>query len=231
LQDWIDGVVARDLGPLFAVALKADGDPALRGPLHRLLESGGVVAGDLAGEMDGVTRGRLKAVGVRAGRFALYLPEMLKPRAVALRARLWAIQARVSLPELPEPGLVSITAPAHAPPGFLAAMGWVSAGPVLLRLDIAERVAAGLAFSTRGKPAPIPLQVGQHLGVRTELLPAVLRGLGLRILPAPSLTAEHYGPPPPPMMAQQRRRPAARTLPSAPPRADHPFAALAALRR
>jgi ATP-dependent RNA helicase SUPV3L1/SUV3 len=108
-------------------------------------------------------------------------------------------------------------------------MGWVQAGPVLLRLDIAERTAAELAYSTRGKPAPVPLEIGQRLGIRAADLPAVLRGLGHRILPAPSVAPEVYGPPPPPMIAQPRRRVAEVAAPVSRP--DSPFAALASLRR
>jgi ATP-dependent RNA helicase SUPV3L1/SUV3 len=135
------------------------------------------------------------------------------------------------VPDLPHPALVSIAAAEAADTHFLQSMGWVPTGPVLLRLDIAERIAAELAYSTRGGPAPVPLEIGHRLGVRADLVPAILRGLGMRILPAPQLAPTAYGPPSPPMLASPRKRP---TLPEAPKptvRPDHPFAALAALRR
>jgi ATP-dependent RNA helicase SUPV3L1/SUV3 len=110
-------------------------------------------------------------------------------------------------------------------------MGWVEAGPVFVRLDIAERVAAELGYATRQRAAPLPPDVGQRLGLKADMLPAVLRGLGLRLLPAPALAAEEYGPPRPPMIAAPpRRKPAPPALPK-PARPDHPFAALAAWRR
>ncbi len=228
LQAWIDAVVARDLAPLFKAVERGQTEAALRGPLHRLLEAGGVVVGATDDAIDPAGRARLKAIGVRAGRFALYVPDLLKPRAAALRAQLWAVHARVPTPELPNAGLISVPPPEAAQSAFLLALGWVPAGPILLRLDIAERTAAELAYSTRGKPAPVPLELGQRLGLRAEALPAVLRGLGLRILPAPSLAPAVYGPPPPPMIAQPKRR----TSEAPPPmiaRPDSPFAALAAL--
>jgi ATP-dependent RNA helicase SUPV3L1/SUV3 len=208
---------------------KAQHNPALRGPLHRLLEAGGIAIGN-TDDIAPALRSALKAAGVKAGRFALYVPALLKPRAASLRAQLWALRQRCQTPDLPNPGMVSLSVSEVADPSFLHAFGWVTAGPVLLRLDIAERVAAELAYSTRGKPATVPLEIGQRLGLRADLLPAVLRGLGLRILPAPSLAPAVYGPPPPPMIAQPRKRPAiAEPLP--PARPDSPFAALAALRR
>ena len=74
---------AADLAPLFA-ALAAGGDAAraLRGPLHRLGEGLGVVPrAPSARPLAPALRGRLQAIGVRAGRLALFLPALLKPRA------------------------------------------------------------------------------------------------------------------------------------------------------
>ena len=229
LQAWVDMRIARDLAPLFTAAAQAGQDAVLRGPLHRLTEAAGVVVGATDGDITPPTRARLKAAGIRAGRFALYVPDLLKPRAAGLRAQLWAVHARVPTPDIPAAGLVCIPPPEPNHAAFLALLGWVQAGPVLLRLDIAERVAAELAYSTRGRPAPVPLDLGQRLGLRAELLPAVLRGLGLRILPAATLAAEMYGPPPPPMIAQPKRKVAEVVAPVSRP--DSPFAALSVLRR
>ncbi len=231
LQKWFDEQVAHDLAPLFAAIERASADAALRGPLHRMLEHGGVVPGATDADIDPGRRGRLRALGVRAGRYALFMPELLKPRAAARRAQLWAITHKRPTPALPNPGLISTTPKPEHPPGFLYAMGWVEAGPVVLRLDVAERVAAELSFATRQRAAPLPADLGPRLGLKLGMLPAVLRGLGLRLIPAPSLAADQYGPPRPPMIAQPRRKPAAApATPARPARPDHPFAALAAWR-
>ena len=67
---------------------------------------------------EGARRARRPFRAVHAG--------LLKPRAAALRALLWAIQHRVPTPALPAPGLVSLPADkAHA----ACRMGWVPAGP------------------------------------------------------------------------------------------------------
>ena len=116
--------------------------PGLRGPLHRLSEALGVVAGRQATRCPAL-RGRLKALGVGAGRFALFMPALLKPRAAAMRARLWGAVARRGRARCRRRR--SRCVPADWPAGFANAMGWVDAGPVLLRLDVAERVAAELA--------------------------------------------------------------------------------------
>jgi ATP-dependent RNA helicase SUPV3L1/SUV3 len=229
LQRFVDERVRRELAPLFAAQAGADAEPALRGLLHRLIEAGGLVPGTHDDEIPAGLRGRLKALEVRAGRFALFVPALLKPRAVAVRAMLWALARGVATPALPEPGLVSLSAETDSPEGFLEAMGWVSAGPVLLRLDIAERVAAELTWMTRRRPVPVPAQLASRFSIASDLLPVVLRRLGLRVIPAPGLGADDYGPSAPAMIAPIRRR--RMDPPDAPAPVAGPFAALAALRR
>jgi ATP-dependent RNA helicase SUPV3L1/SUV3 len=232
LQRVVDAEVQDALAPLLAAVAAADADPRLRGPLHRLAEDLGVVAGATERDVPPALRGRLKALGVRAGRFALFMPTMLKPRAAARRAALWAVRHGARLPSLPAPGLVSLAeAAADWPEGFAAAMGWVAAGPVLLRLDVAERVAAELAWSSRFRPVPVRADLAQRLSIKSDLLPAVLRGLGFRLLPAVTLAEDQYGPPSPPMMAAPRRPQHPIAAPEPPVAREGPFAALAALRR
>ncbi len=237
LDAFVRGRIATALAPLFVAEAAAADDASLRGPLHRVLEAGGVVAGATEAEVPPALRGRLKALDVRAGRFALFMPSLLKPRAMAMRAALWSLQrpgtaAPARTPVLPAAGLVSVPTPADWPLGFAAAMGWVAAGPVLVRLDVAERVVATLAYATRRDRAAVPGDVASRLGVSAADLPAVLHGLGVRLAPVAALSAGEFGPPAPVMALPERRR--ARPAPVrlvVPPRPDNPFAALAALRR
>ncbi len=230
LDRYVRDRIAGDLAALFAAEAAAAREPELRGPLHRVLESAGLVAGATEADVAPELRGRLKALGVRAGRFALFLPAALKPRATAMRAALWSLRHGQPTPALPAPGLVSLASPPDWPPGFAAAMGWVAAGPVLLRLDIAERVVAELAYATRRRSAPIPADIAPRLAVAGAAVPAVLRALGVRLAPGAALAAGQFGPPAPAMMLP-RRPPRPRAPPEPPARPGNPFAALVALRR
>jgi ATP-dependent RNA helicase SUPV3L1/SUV3 len=242
LQAFIDRTVREAVGPLLTAIDAAEGDATLRGHLHRLAEGVGVAPGATEADIAPALRGRLKGWGVKAGRFALFMPVLLKPRAAGLRAMLWALRHGVETPCLPSPALISLPAPpdgmaAKWPEGFAAAMGWVEAGPMLLRLDIAERVAAELAWASRARPTSVPSDLASRLSIRAEALPAVLRGLGFRFLPAMALQIDQFGPPTPPMLVPSRPRRvrpdvAVHDSPRAPaPVRDGPFAALAALRR
>jgi ATP-dependent RNA helicase SUPV3L1/SUV3 len=232
LQAWLEGQVRSDLAPLFVAEAAAQSTPALRGPLHRLMESLGLIPGVDVETLSPELRPRLRALGVRSGRFALFMPALMKPRASVMRARLWALFRGIATPELPNTALVSVPAQQPAwPAGFAAAAGWVEAGPILLRLDIAEKVAGELGFRSRHGPSALPAGLASRFAVKADLLPAVLRHLGFRVLPAAGLEPDQHGPPAPAMLMPLRRR---RTIIEGPVpavRASSPFAALAALRR
>ncbi len=230
LQAYIEATVRADLAPLFAALAHAATMREARGKLHRLGEGLGVVSEAETEPLAPALRAQLKLIGVRAGRFALFLPALLKPRAAAMRARLWALHHGLDLPALPAPGLVSLP-PQDWPPGFAAVAGWLEAGPILLRLDVAERVAGELAWATRRGATPLPAGLAGRFAVKAELVPAVLRGLGFRVLPGGGLGPAGFGPPAPAMLAPQKRwRVAPVEVPDVPQRPG-PFAALAALKR
>jgi ATP-dependent RNA helicase SUPV3L1/SUV3 len=232
LQSWLDGQIRTDLAPLFVAESLARDNPALRGPLHRLTESLGLIPGVDEQTLSAELRPRLKALGVVSGRFALFMPSLMKPRPAAMRIRLWAVRTGVPMPAMPNAALVSV--PAHRPdwpPGFADMAGWVDAGPIFLRLDIAEKIAGELGYRTRRGAAALPAGLASRFAVKPDMLPAVLRPLGFRVLPAAAPGAEEQGPPAPAMLIPlRRRRP---VLPAAPPAlkaANGPFAALATLR-
>ncbi|MFO1025848.1 MAG: DNA helicase, partial [Acetobacteraceae bacterium] len=233
LQAWVDAQVRRDLAPLFAAEAAAQDKPALRGPLHRLSESLGLIPGLDEETLAPDIRQALKALGVRSGRFALFIPALLKPRANATRMRLWSLFHGIATPDLPNAALVSLPPnPSAWPSGYATAAGWIEAGPILLRLDIAEKIAGELGYRARRGPATIPAGLASRFAIKPDMLPAVLRRLGFRVLPALGLAPGEHGPPAPAMLLPLRRRkPQAEVPPPAPIRATGPFAALAALRR
>ncbi|UPG71051.1 hypothetical protein MVG78_10515 [Roseomonas gilardii subsp. gilardii] len=204
LATWLENTIKKAMAPLEAAETKAAEDSSLRGHLFRLREYLGLVPGGTEREITPELRAKLKGIGVRAGRFALYLPEMLKPKPMSLRAQLWALAAESAVPPLPVGGLVSITPPSNWPAGFAAQMGWVLAGEVMIRLDVAERVAGELGHLTRRAPALLPGDIASRLGVKAEALAPALTALGFRLLNAEPLPEEMFGPPAPLMVAARR---------------------------
>jgi ATP-dependent RNA helicase SUPV3L1/SUV3 len=151
-----------------------------------------------------------------------------------MRAQLWALGHDATTPGLPAANIVSLNTNPGWPAGFAGAMGWIEAGPVWLRLDVVEKIAGELGWSTRRGASIVPYGLASRLSIRAELLPVVLRRLGFRVVPSVGLGTEEYGPPAPPtLVSLRRRRTGAAALPPPPPeRLVHgPFAALAALKR
>jgi ATP-dependent RNA helicase SUPV3L1/SUV3 len=226
-----------DLAPLRAAADRGSEHPGIRGLLHRLTEALGLILSDEGDNLSPQSRTALQLIGVKVGRFGLFLPALLKPRAAAMRARLWGLQHDQKVPLLPAPDVVSLGLRPDWPPGFAEAMGWLAAGPALLRLDVAERVAAELAWVTRRGATALPPGLASRLSMKAAMLPIALRRLGFRIVPACSLAAGEYGPPGPAMILPLRRRrpavaPTGGPSPARPPGPTQgPFAILAALKR
>ena len=230
LVRYVNDEISLCLAPL----LRAIAEPkaAQRGLMHRLGEAAGILPGEM---IEPGWRKDLREKNVEAGQFAVFLPALLKPKAAAMRALLWAIWHGVESPELPKPGLVSsLTPPGWEDLDAALRMGWVRAGPVMLRLDIAEKMARELGYLIRKHPVPVPGDLGSRLSCKPEHLPVMLNRLGFRIIPAATLAAEVYGPPAPPMLARRKGLKAVAKPAEPPPVApapDNPFAALAALRR
>ncbi|HQT64082.1 MAG: DNA helicase [Acidocella sp. 20-57-95] len=212
-------------------AVMADPPPPLRGLVHRLGEALGVLPGEAPPQAD---KAALKSLGIMAGSFAVFMPALLKPHAAAMRALLWALWNGVETPKLPPAGLVSI--PGGGNPDFALMMGWLPAGPVMIRLDIAEKLGREWHYLIRKHPVPLPPNLASRLSIKPDALPAVLNVLGLRIIPAATLREGVFGPPAPPMLARRKHQPVKPTAaappppPPEPPPADSPFAALAALK-
>jgi len=229
ISAWLTAETERRLGPLLKAM--ADPKPELRGIMHRLGESSGVMPAE---PVSPELRPLLKKAGIEAGRFAFFMPAVLKPGAARLRALLWGVQHDRNPPELPQPGLVSAPMPGNWGEDFALSMGWLPAGPVMVRLDIAEKLVREMHYLVRKHPILVPPNLGSRMGLKPDQLSAVLNVLGFRIIPSGTLSHKYYGPPAPPMLARRKMEPRVQAPPPPPPAPvseDNPFAALAALRR
>ncbi len=240
LAAWLATETEKRLGAL----LKAMENPPapLRGIVHRLSESGGVLPPE---PFTPELRQEAKTFGIDMGRFAMYLPAALKPGAARLRALFWGVWYDRVPPELPTPGLVCAPMPANWGHDFALAMGWVQVNDIMIRLDVIERITRELHYLMRKHQIMLPANLGSRMGLKPEQLAPTLNVLGFRLFPAQELGDKYFGPPAPAMLGrrkqehhQQQRQPAA---PARKPDrakepepvvvdADNPFAALAALK-
>lgn len=229
LARFVNTRIRSELPSLFVIETATASRPEIRGLAHQLVEEGGVMSPVILTREQRVA---LKKYGIRVGRFAIFLPPLLKPRPTSLRALLWSVWHGSSIPQLPPPGRVSIGRAAW-PEGFALTMGWIECQHKLVRMDVAEKIAGSLASETRSRTAAIPRDLAMRLGINLADLPAVLRGLGFQLLPPEPVAGGAHGPDQSARITarvdRRRRRPkkAAPSLVSP----DHPFAALLALKR
>jgi len=177
LQCWLEAEVTRRLGPLLELDdIPLDG--AARGLLFQIREGlGSVPRPDAATQVDALSRDHrraLKALGLRIGRHFIFLPSMLKPKAAALSALLTALHHGHAA-WTPPPGRASLTPPDGIPEAVVAAAGYRLAGPLVVRIDILERLAA-LAWKEPGQTTPSP-EMMTALGAGAEETAAVLANL------------------------------------------------------
>jgi len=251
LTDWLQAEIARLLAPLKALeAAREDGglDGLAKGIAFRLLEGmGSLDRRDVAEELDQLgpeARRSLRRMGVRIGRFSVYMPALLKPEPASMMARLCACADPDRRLFMPAPGLTSLTARDSVPARHLAAAGYRRCGPRAVRLDSLEALGEALAEAfdkAKGQPG-FALTPGMTsiLGCSNEDLRGVVKSLGYAVAQKPrqsedgSDTQELWRrrkPGSKGRRAAPKAKPRARSRkPEAPPPADSPFAALAELK-
>ena len=97
-----------------------------------------------------VDKRNLARLGLRLGVETIYLPNLLKPAAIKLRALLWSVHNQ-DFPKdaFPPDGRVSITILPNVKKEFYRALGFVPLGNLALRADIAERLCALIRIEAR----------------------------------------------------------------------------------
>mgnify|MGYP000010117367 FL=1 len=97
-----------------------------------------------------VDKRNLARLGLRLGVETIYLPNLLKPAAIKLRALLWSVHNQ-DFPKdaFPPDGRVSITILPNVKKEFYRALGFVPLGNLALRADIAERLSALIRIEAR----------------------------------------------------------------------------------
>jgi len=223
LKDWLRAGAETTLGPLRAAgnaARDAAAAPAVRALLAMLVDEGGIIArAAVAAPLAKLERDQRRIVtrlGIRIGALDLYMPAVLKPEAMRWRAAFAAAAAGAAMPDLPPESSAVLPAPADR--ALLTRLGFRAAGPQMIRVDIAERIAAQ-AHEARaaGRSEAIDPALVTSLGLQPAALARLMREIGFR----PDETAPGWV-----WHGRERRRR------RRPPETDsHAFAALAALKR
>jgi ATP-dependent RNA helicase SUPV3L1/SUV3 len=187
LARWLGAHLSEVLAPLFRLS-EAALTGAARGLAYRLVESFGSLprreARDLAAGLVPADRRQLRACGVRFGLESIFMPALLKPRAMRLRALLWSLRHRASIAPPPAPGRVSLAPSEGVGAEFYEACGYRVIGGLALRVDMLDRFALRLRNESRAGPVALTADHLSMVGLAAENAAAVARSLGYRSVEA-----------------------------------------------
>ena len=214
LAAWMEGQVAEVLEPLFRARRDSPGG-LVRGLVFQVTEAGAAARREVDDAWRALGPGERKtlaALGVRVGRETAFMPALLAPRAMALRALLWCVH-NDRPPAVPPPGRVSLALAGDGrtgdrlagerPAGWCRAAGYWPVGARAVRVDMLERLSAALRRRARAGPVRIDRALCGLAGCPGADMDALLRALGWRAVDGGGGEAARYAP--------VRRRPAWRS--------------------
>ncbi|HET9356152.1 MAG TPA: helicase-related protein, partial [Sphingomicrobium sp.] len=183
LEKWIDGELDRHVRPLRQLAAAAADPkvaPGVRALSAMLADAGGIlprraIAAQVAA-LDKADRHTLHRLRVRLGALDLFAPLLLKPGAQRWRGALLAIRSGLAMPRLPDPGAATLDGSAD-PRG--ASLAFRRFGPMWLRVDLADRLAAfAHAARQKGDESIVDNALVTSLGLDPETVERLMAEVG-----------------------------------------------------
>lgn len=228
LDDWLKGALAvlEPLRRLDSACAEAEAGPELRALLIRLVEAGGMLerAGSGIEVLGEGQRRMLRKLGVRVGALDLFIPQMLRPAAIAAWQSLKAEHARKApQPHRAMPPVLPLTGRQLPPPGYRAL------GRQALRIDMAEKLlhaAHEVRVKAGRRDFVLDPALAISLGLATPAYAQLLRSAGFQPIAPRPLPAGAFGPA---ALPRWRWRPPRREAPDARVTAPPPNSAFAAL--
>lgn len=158
LTQWVTAQLELSLDRLMTLR-NATLDGVARGLAYQVVEGLGTlprhrVIKEVRG-LEKEDRNALRACGIRIGPETLFIPALVKPKAVEWRALLWALYNERDPIAPPAPGLVTVPAGDEFPADFLDACGYCKLGTRAIRIDVLDRVAVDLQRQSRAEKLEI----------------------------------------------------------------------------
>ena len=168
LNKWLSNHINDVLGDLIKLTNHQISNQYLRGLVFQLFENNGVIK---RSEVDKIVklipseeRKKLWGMGIKIGRYHIYLPKMLKPKAVEFRIGLWKIFHNLSdKNRIPKSGLNFLTG-ANLDKNFLLLCGFEKFRELFVRIDILEKLFLKIIDNTKDKKFKINAEMMNLLG-------------------------------------------------------------------
>ena len=172
LRKWLKNYINELLGDLIKLTKYQIKNQYLRGLVFQLYENNGVIK---RSEVDKIVklippeeRKKLWGMGIKIGRYHIYLPKMLKPKAVEFRIGLWKIFNNLSdKNEIPKSGL-NFLSNTNLEKNFLLLCGFEKFKEFFVRIDILEKLFLKIIDNTKDRKFKISSEMMNLLGCSKE---------------------------------------------------------------
>ena len=172
LLKWINNHISKVLGDLTNLTKHKISNQYLRGLVFQLYENNGVVIRNKVEKIVKLIpteqRKKLWGMGIKIGRYHIYLPKMLKPKAVEFRITLWKIFHNLSdKNKIPKSGL-NFLFDVSLDKDFLLLCGFEKFKNFFVRIDILEKLFLKILENTKDKKFKINAEMMNLLGCSKE---------------------------------------------------------------
>ena len=172
LNNWLVEYINEILGDLVKLSKHKISNQYLRGLVFQLYENNGVIkrndVDQIVKSIPADERKKLWGMGIKIGRYHIYLPKMLKPKAVEFRISLWKLF--YNLPNtniIPKSGLNFLTN-MKIDRNFLLLCGFENFKEFYVRIDILEKLFIKIIEKTKDKKFNINAEMMNLLGCSKE---------------------------------------------------------------
>ena len=172
INKWLKNYINEVLGDLVKLTKHKITNQYLRGLVFQLYENNGVIKRN---EVDKLVklipteeRKKLWGMGIKIGRYHIYLPKMLKPKAVEFRINLWKVFNNLSSTnQIPKSGLNFLTN-LKLDRSFLLLCGFEKFKEFFVRIDILEKLFIKIIENTKEKKFKVNAEMMNLLGCSKE---------------------------------------------------------------
>ena len=172
MKQWLNNYLDETLGDLINLTKQEIDNQYLRALVFQLYEKNGVIKRD---DIDNIVklipveeRKKLWSMGIKIGRYHVYLPKMLKPKAVEFRVSLWRIFHSLTNKEsIPQFGLNFINNKSYEKE-FLLLCGFENFKEYYVRIDMLEKLFLKILSNTKDRKFKINSDMMNLLGCTKE---------------------------------------------------------------
>ena len=172
LKNWMDKFIKETLHDLLNLKLEPVKNKYIRALMFQLFENNGVLkretVSDIVTAIKKDERKKIWELGIKIGRYHIYLPKMLKPKAVALRISLWRLFFEIESNQvIPRSGLNYLSDKKYNK-NFLLLCGFEKFKNHYVRIDILEKLFIKILNKTDKRKFKIDSEMMNLLGCNKE---------------------------------------------------------------